>query len=277
MQDIYTDLTEGHLRKAAFELYRVILPVAYEVNHHVENTISEMSAVGEILVEGVVNKLAESVNSLHPNFEAFEELNVINAVFEDLIAFYASSSDREINSDFVDESLNNHGVNTQNILETAINETIIDFEIQKDLIKQQILNNMSMAEHDDINTALKLSQQIDDTFEGVQEQNIEKLKELFTVHKKEILSLCQQYRQNKQSTQNVINIDNVLRLADPFYLELQNILDKTVVDFYDAAFVFTEHLMQAGEFGNRGISVVMDEWADQVKVLVCNIWYFNVF
>ncbi len=247
-----------------------------------ENTINEMSAVGELLVEGVGDKLAATINSerINPGLAAFEELSVINAVFEDLVDFYNSSINQELGSDFVDESLNNHGVNTNNILETAINETLIDFGIKKDLIKQQIINNMSTLGHDNnIETAVTVSQQIDDTFEGVQEQGIDKLKELFAVHKKEILSLCQQYRQNQQFTQNVINIDNVLRLADPFYLKLQNILDKIVVDFYDAAFVFTEHLMGSltGEIDNKDVVEVMDRWADSVKVLICFLKNTNIF
>ena len=237
-----------------------------------ENTINEMSAVGELLVEGVGNKLAATINSerINPGFAVFDELYVINAVFEDLVAFYNSNTEHEIGSDFVDESLNNHGVNTNNILEIAVNETLIDFGIQKDLIKQQIINNMSMLDHDNFQTAVTVSQHIDDTFEGVQEQSIDKLKELFAVHKKEILSLCQQYRQNQQFTQNVINIDNVLRLADPFYLKLQNILDKIVVDFYDAAFAFTERLMESftGEIDNKEVVEVMDRWADSVKVII---------
>ena len=204
-----------------------------------DNVLNELNAVGDVIVEGTVDKIVEFIQHFHVGFNfVFGETSILNAVVQELDEFYQNSEEMDnfygnstsldIEDNFIDDSLMRHGVNTSLIINTAINDTISEINLQKDSFKQRIIDNMNASA--DATAIMTVSNQIDESFTNVTENSIHKLKELFKLHKQEILTLCQQYRQNKQQPHDIINIENVLELSAPLYHRLRDVIDEIIAE-----------------------------------------------
>ena len=110
------------------------------------------------------------------------EEDFMGIVIQEIADFYASqphtrpnlqtTTNQPTQIDFIDQAFEKNHVDTEQIFETVVNDTLTQIDVGKELIKEKVVDAVA----GNVTTAVQESKLIDDKFEHVKEISLDKLK-----------------------------------------------------------------------------------------------------